>query len=329
MTSYAISPSSVSPALQSPNPLSSSSSLSVSSSSPPILSKGQNGDIHMSQAIAERVQIVDEQKQFNPLLGEQITKWGLHDAGFLYNIVAVFGSQSTGKSTLLNRLFGTTFDVMDETRRQQTTKGIWMCRAQTAPLLVMDVEGTDGRERGEDQDFERKSALFSLASSEVLILNLWEHQVGLYHGANMALLKTVFEVNLSLFGKREDQSQRTLLLFVIRDHLGTTPLSNLQTTLSQDLYRIWDGLAKPQGLSSAKLEDYFDLAFEALAHKILTPDKFEQGVVELRKRFTGESGTETYFKPAYHKRIPADGEQVQSNKDLDLPTQQELLAQFR
>ena len=31
----------------------------------------------------------------------------------------------------------------------------------------MDVEGTDGRERGEDQDFERKSALFSLASSEV------------------------------------------------------------------------------------------------------------------------------------------------------------------
>ncbi len=26
--------------------------------------------------------------------------------------------------TLLNRLFGTTFDVMDETKRQQTTKGM-------------------------------------------------------------------------------------------------------------------------------------------------------------------------------------------------------------
>ena len=54
----------------------------------------------------------------------------------------------------------------------------------------------------EYQDFERKSALFSLASSEVLIVNLWEHQVGLYQGANMGLLKTVFEVNLSLFGKK-------------------------------------------------------------------------------------------------------------------------------
>lgn len=30
---------------------------------------------------------------------------------------------------------------------------------------------------------------------------MWEHQVGLYQGANMALLKTVFEVNLGLFGK--------------------------------------------------------------------------------------------------------------------------------
>lgn len=76
-----------------------------------------------------------------------------------------------------------------------------MCRAEDLPVMVMDVEGTDGRERGEDQDFERKSALFSLASSQILLVNLWEHQIGLYQGANMALLKTVIEVNLSLFGK--------------------------------------------------------------------------------------------------------------------------------
>ena len=68
-------------------------------------------------------------------------------------------------------------------------------------ILVMDVEGTDGRERGEDQDFERKSALFALATSEVLILNMWEQQVGLYNAANLGLLKVVFEVNLELFIK--------------------------------------------------------------------------------------------------------------------------------
>jgi hypothetical protein len=107
---------------------------------------------------------------------------------------------------------------MSETERRQTTKGIWMSKnkrvgagrgggdaaasSQMADnILVMDVEGTDGRERGEDQDFERKSALFALATSEVLIVNIWEHQVGLYQGANMGLLKTVFEVNLQLFLK--------------------------------------------------------------------------------------------------------------------------------
>jgi len=100
---------------------------------------------------------------------------------------------------------------MSESERRQTTKGIWMSKNKREGgsesekmadnILVMDVEGTDGRERGEDQDFERKSALFVLATSEVLIVNIWEHQVGLYQGANMGLLKTVFEVNLQLFLK--------------------------------------------------------------------------------------------------------------------------------
>ena len=101
---------------------------------------------------------------------------------------------------------------MAEDDRRQTTKGIWMSKNKKSHavtdsqkmadnILVMDVEGTDGRERGEDQDFERKSALFALATSEVLIVNIWEHQVGLYQGANMGLLKVVFEVNLELFLK--------------------------------------------------------------------------------------------------------------------------------
>jgi Root hair defective 3 GTP-binding protein (RHD3) len=55
-------------------------------------------------------------------------------------------------------------------------------------------------------------------------------------------------------------------------------------------------------------------------------------------RFTNPSDPNFVFHPNYHKRIPADGfhvyasgiwEQIMSNKDLDLPTQQELLAQYR
>jgi hypothetical protein len=102
-------------------------------------------------------------------LNSSLDKWGLIDKGFGYDVVAVFGSQSTGKSTcdaqpragalgqradpaasscdrccplylaaptgtLLNRLFGTTFDVMDEKARKQTTKGASCEPRQPAPV---------------------------------------------------------------------------------------------------------------------------------------------------------------------------------------------------
>jgi protein SEY1 len=306
------------------------------------------------------IQVIDQDKVFNENLLQYLQIEGIVKAGFNYHLISVFGSQSTGKSTLLNYLFGTHFGVMSESERRQTTKGIWMSKnkkekaqsgeqAMAENILVMDVEGTDGRERGEDQDFERKSALFALATSEVLIVNIWEHQVGLYQGANMGLLKTVFEVNLQLFLKDAKSVPRSLLFFVIRDHIGTTPLSNLKNTLIQDLQRIWAGLSKPQGLEKSTIEDYFDFAFVALPHKILQPENFEQEVQKLGTRFREgykdpkkaglvDEQSEPVLLPQYHRRIPADGfpmyakgvwEQIDSNKDLDLPTQQELLAQFR
>ncbi|PUU82843.1 RHD3/Sey1 [Tuber borchii] len=318
-----------------------------------------------SDTYSNGIQVIDENKEFTPYLPAYLTAQNLITAGFSYHVVAVFGSQSTGKSTLLNHLFGTHFSVMDEQARRQTTKGIWMSRAvedtkKPDPramgnnILVMDVEGTDGRERGEDQDFERKSALFALATSEVLIVNIWEHQVGLYQGANMGLLKTVFEVNLGLFLKDRSTTHRSLLFFVIRDHIGHTPLQNLSNTLMQDLNRIWSSLSKPPGLEDSKINDFFDFEFVALPHKILQPEKFVEETQKLRKRFregvspevevmngsngVGQRGDGGIFLPAYHRRIPADGfphyasgvwTQIITNKDLDLPSQQELLAQYR
>ena len=291
---------------------------------------------------ADRLQLIDEHQQMHAdAFQRKMSEWGLADAGFGYDICAVLGSQSTGKSTLLNRIFGTQFDVMDERVRRQTTKGIWLSRGTERNVLVMDVEGTDGRERGEDQDFERKAALFSLTTAECLIVNMWENQVGLYQGANMGLLKTVLDVNLSLFqaGRaRTSSREKTLLMFVIRDFVGTTPLENLQATVVADLEQIWASLSKPEHLKDARLTDFFDLMFTALPHKVLLPGEFDQACAQLKRRFVNQEDPNYVFRTEYHKRIPMDGlphylssvwEQVLQNKDLDLPTQQELLAQFR
>ena len=105
-------------------------------------------------------------------------------AGHAYAVVAVMGPQSSGKSTLLNALYGTRFVEMDAmSGRGQTTKGIWLAQAVPAQAggvlpLVMDLEGTDGRERGEDDAaFEAQSALFALAAADVLLVNCTQGSV--------------------------------------------------------------------------------------------------------------------------------------------------------
>lgn len=118
----------------------------------------------------------------------------------------------------------------------------------------------------------------------------------------------------------------------------------------KDLTNIWGGLNKPSGLENCEIKDYFDFQFTALPHKILMPEPFNQQVDLLRSRFSlsrldlilvrfVNNTDENYvFHPTYHKRIPVDGihfyakqcwDQIIANKDLDLPTQQVLLAQYR
>lgn len=42
----------------------------------------------------------------------------------------------------------------------------------------------------------------------------------------------------------DNSKEKTLLLIVIRDFVGTTPLENLSTTLKADLEKIWNSLSK-------------------------------------------------------------------------------------
>ena len=86
--------------------------------------------------------------------------------------------------------------------RGQTTKGIWLARStkiSSPPTLVMDLEGSDGRERGEDDtSFERQSSLFALAIADVLVINIWAKDIGRETGSGKPLLKTVFQVSLGV-----------------------------------------------------------------------------------------------------------------------------------
>ena len=64
----------------------------------------------------------------------------MQNVGANYHVVGVFGGQSSGKSTLLNHLFGTNFAILDETiRRGQTTIGAFLSRASMCDCRQTDT----------------------------------------------------------------------------------------------------------------------------------------------------------------------------------------------
>ena len=91
-----------------------------------------------------------------------------------YNLLSIIGTQSGGKSTILNEMFRTDFVQRVKGKSQQTTKGIRFALVEKAPpLIVFDTEGSDSKERSKDsEDISKKIALFSLMLSDVIIINV-------------------------------------------------------------------------------------------------------------------------------------------------------------
>ncbi|XP_068647516.1 protein ROOT HAIR DEFECTIVE 3-like isoform X2 [Aristolochia californica] len=281
-------------------------------------------------------QLIDGDGTFNVSGIEKFVKAvKLSECGLSYAVVSIMGPQSSGKSTLLNHLFGTNFREMNAFKgRSQTTKGIWMAKcANIEPCtLVMDLEGTDGRERGEDDTaFEKQSALFALAVSDIVLINMWCHDIGREQAANKPLLKTVFQVMMRLFSPR-----KTTLLFVIRDKTKT-PLEALEPVLREDIQKIWDSVSKPQAHKETPLSEFFNVEVVALSSYEEKEEQFKEQVASLRKRFNhsiapgGLAGDRRGVVPASGFSFSAQQiwKIIKENKDLDLPAHKVMVATVR
>ena len=279
-------------------------------------------------------QIIDEDAHVAAGLHDYLESIGIATCGLDYHIVSIIGAQSSGKSTLLNHLFSTHFATMNEsTGRQQTTKGIHAAFGEK--LLVFDVEGSDSRERGDaDSLFERKAALFALAMSEVVMVNMWQNDIGRYNASSIPLLKTVFEVNLQLFAV--NTNAKCHLLFVIRD--STNDVKVIEGQVRRDLDLIWNQLTLPKSLAGRPFEDFFVFHFFPLPHFRLMREAFDKSVVELHAQFVDPQSPDYLFKEHTGKVIPGDGlyhyihsvwDAITENKELNLPSQRRTLSTFR
>jgi GTPase SAR1 family protein len=283
------------------------------------------------------LQLIDGSGTFNEKgLEAFVREVRLAECGLSYAVVAIMGPQSSGKSTLMNHLFKTRFVEMDAFKgRSQTTQGVWLARAEGGVdpcTLVMDLEGTDGRERGEDDTaFEKQSSLFALAVSDIVLINMWCHDIGREQAANKPLLKTVFQVMMRLFTPR-----KTTLLFVIRDKTRT-PLQTLEPILREDIQKIWDVVPKPEKYQHTPLSEFFNVQITALANFEEKEEQFKEQVAELRTRFMnsvapgGLAGDRRAVVPG--TGFPFSTQQIwkviKENKDLDLPAHKVMVATVR
>lgn len=212
-----------------------------------------------------------------------------------YRVVAVVGCQSGGKSTLLNAAFGTAFPVLDAPKsgRRRTTLGVWASIAGDASavrpvgqpaLVVLDVEGADSRERGDGaRAFESRTALFALALSDVVVVNMWAHDIGRHSAANYELFETVFAHAGALRRQAKvfTDARPVHILMVIRDHDGESALADIRRVLMGDLENIWDALNIPD----LSFETLFKVDVVTLPHKIYSPALFDESVAEFSSRF--------------------------------------------
>ncbi|CAF2852456.1 unnamed protein product [Rotaria sp. Silwood2] len=87
-------------------------------------------------------------------------------------VISIIGPQNSGKSTLLNYMFGTLFDV----RNGRCTRGIYGSLAKSNSkdfdyIMLIDTEGLSSGEKC-DLEYDRRIVLFCLAVSHLVIVNV-------------------------------------------------------------------------------------------------------------------------------------------------------------
>jgi hypothetical protein len=178
------------------------------------------------------------------------------------------------------------------------------------------------------------SALFALAISDVLMVNMWTSEIGRYKAASVGLLKTIFEVNLKLFGVEGKKR----ILFILRDfNEEKNNLLALKKQISETMEQIWGQIKKPSSHALSTVFDCFEFDFHTISVKDFKPEEFLSDINVLKDKFANDERNDYLFR--YKKTdIPLDGISVyfneiwniiHSDKDLNIPSQKEMLANLR
>ena len=223
-----------------------------------------------------------------------------------------------------------------EQGNSQTTQGIWVSVASNHRTIIIDCEGTDSKERGENRlQFENCSSLFCLALSDVLLMNMWTQDVGRYTASNYNVLKMVFEMNLKLF----QQHCAKKIVVVLRDYNEKLcKKEKFEKQILNDISALWNDIKKPENLKNSTPNEFFFFEFITLPHKIFEEAKFDDEIAVLRQRFDPSNKEYLFDHSDGGKGVPIESynnycasvwDTIIKEKDLNIPSQKQMLAIYR
>ncbi|CAF3900507.1 unnamed protein product [Rotaria sp. Silwood1] len=211
-------------------------------------------------------------------------------------VVSVIGPQSTGKSTLLNMLFGSNF----QTSAGRCTKGLYASIFQTGypnarTLLVLDTEGLLSIEKA-NEEYDKKLTLFSMASSQVMLINL--------NGEINSAMKKILTISLFVANQVKIFTTRPIIIFILRNmmDLNVNKQREMIDTVKKELKEVSElsKLTLSQVLDfkeekafflmlSAFYKDFVYNKSEELFQKSTTNTKFAKLSQELTERIFSEA----------------------------------------
>jgi protein SEY1 len=142
-------------------------------------------------------------------------------------------------------------------------------------------------------------------------------------------------MNLKLF--QQECAKR--IVIVLRDFDERYDVKEkIQELIMTDINTIWKEIKKPEKFRDYTPDQFFEFEFTTLSHKFYFEDKFKSEVAQMRKRLFHEDPQYLFRHVLEEKTVPLDGLSIYcrqiwgdiiSNKDLNIPSQKEMLANFK
>eukprot|EP01054_Gregarina_sp_Poly1_P010663 Gregarina_sp_Poly_1__10662@NODE_802_length_6243_cov_119_277850_g585_i0_p2_GENE_NODE_802_length_6243_cov_119_277850_g585_i0NODE_802_length_6243_cov_119_277850_g585_i0_p2_ORF_typecomplete_len669_score108_49RHD3/PF05879_12/2_5e23GBP/PF02263_19/4_2e03GBP/PF02263_19/2_3e10MMR_HSR1/PF01926_23/2e06Dynamin_N/PF00350_23/0_0012RsgA_GTPase/PF03193_16/0_0013DUF1269/PF06897_12/0_0023IIGP/PF05049_13/0_014IIGP/PF05049_13/2_6e03ABC_tran/PF00005_27/0_0092AIG1/PF04548_16/0_015Septin/PF00735_18/0_03AAA_22/PF13401_ len=157
--------------------------------------------------------------------------------GFDGKIVSIVGKQGTGKSSLLNKLFGTDFPQLDRAQGLlSTTRGIDAAFVNGDNLLVLDVEGNSSIDLTLDykdgSNYPARLLAFVLSLSDVVVFNIPDMAINHVDAFSPDIWQSAMAYHLA---QSDNSNRRTQMIVAIRDFPWDASLADAKSVIDRNL----------------------------------------------------------------------------------------------